>query len=277
MDKSSEIIQIGQQIAHLTVLGFYVNPKTNRTSANKYLCRCTCGKEITREAFFLNPMYNRSCGCMRAKKKEKEQKMPYTPKFSDLSGQRFGHLTAVRRTDAPRDRKKGVYFLCICDCGNSVLRQPDKLKSSNNASCGCRIGSKNWSNDDEYKVWNGMKQRCLNPNTPYYEKYKNRGICDKWLNYGNFINDMGKRPTPQHTLERIDNTKGYSKENCKWATRIEQQNNTCTNIFCEINGIKKTLAQWARYYDIPVRLVYSRKSKGWSIIDALTTPKRVFQ
>jgi hypothetical protein len=80
---------------------------------------------------------------------------------------------------------------------------------------------------EEYKIWLGMKQRCLNPKYEHYRNYGERGItiCDEWLKFENFIEDMGPRPSRKYTIERLENDYGYTSWNCKWATRKEQANN----------------------------------------------------
>jgi hypothetical protein len=86
------------------------------------------------------------------------------------------------------------------------------------------------SNTPEYEAWHSMKQRCDNPNHKYFVYYGGRGItyCSQWSDFTNFFADMGSRPSPEHTLERIDNDKGYAPDNCKWATMVEQNNNKRT-------------------------------------------------
>lgn len=108
------------------------------------------------------------------------------------------------------------------------------------------------SRTPEYKVWIAIKERCYNPNSEKYSLYGGRGIrvCDRWRHsFQNFINDMGKRPSPKHSLDRFpnNNTGHYEKENCRWATQKEQTGNTRKNIWIECGGQKMIQADWARY------------------------------
>jgi hypothetical protein len=107
----------------------------------------------------------------------------------------------------------------------------------------------------EHDAWRGMLARCRNPRHPSYKNYGGRGItaCERWNSFENFLDDMGKRPSPKHSLDRIDNNGNYEPGNCRWATRREQANNTRMNRFVTFDGRTMTLAQWARETGIHVR------------------------
>jgi len=128
----------------------------------------------------------------------------------------------------------------------------------------------------EYAIWSGMKGRCLNANDKAYQNYGGRGItvCETWMRFENFYNDMGNRPSLNHSLDRIDNNKGYCKENCRWAVRLEQENNKRTNTFYELNGERLTLANWARKINIESSTIKKRIDAGWGIERALTQVHR---
>jgi hypothetical protein len=159
-------------------------------------------------------------------------------------GQKFGKWTYLKDLDSIIvSNKKVRMVLCKCDCGEERSVSLSNLRNGNSISCGCvqkqvtkerqyfHGGRKNGS---EYTTWQGMKGRCYNPKHNSYKNYGGRGIkvCDRWLEYGkgflNFINDLGKKPTPNHTLDRIDGTKDYSKDNCRWETRSIQNKNRRT-------------------------------------------------
>lgn len=126
----------------------------------------------------------------------------------------------------------------------------------------------------EYNSYRAMLKRCYNKNHVAFDRYHGRGIsvCERWKkSFVNFYKDMGKRPSIDHTLERIDNTKGYYKENCKWATRKEQGNNRRTNIFLTLNGKTMTLTQWSESLGGTRHLVRLRIDRGWDLKRALTT------
>ena len=127
-----------------------------------------------------------------------------------------------------------------------------------------------------YNVWCLMKQRCLNPNNKSYPNYGGRGIqvCDRWLEFANFYEDMGK-PSDGMTLERIDNNGNYDPTNCKWATRKEQSNNQQHTRLIEFNGETYSVSEWARKLGLSQATLNSRLNRyGWSISRALTTPAR---
>lgn len=108
------------------------------------------------------------------------------------------------------------------------------------------------SNTKTYIKWASMKQRCNNASNANYRNYGGRGIeiCERWLKFENFYNDMGDPPTEKHTLGRIDNNKGYFPGNCRWETMKQQQNNKRGNRIIEFNGKIKTVSQWAEFLGI---------------------------
>lgn len=123
-----------------------------------------------------------------------------------------------------------------------------------------------------YATWGSMKRRCNNPNASNYYLYGGRGIgyVDRWESYDNFLRDMGERPGPDYSLDRINNTKDYGPENCRWATRLEQASNKRNNRFIEYKGKSKTLSEWARQYGINVGTLFARLNvQKWDIERAL--------
>lgn len=127
-----------------------------------------------------------------------------------------------------------------------------------------------------YKKWCAIKTRCFNPNCKDYHHYGGRGIviCEEWRNsFAAFLRDMGERPTMQHTIERIDNSKGYEPGNCRWATRAEQTENTRQTRLITFCGVTLSLAKWAKRIGVSSGTLKSRiDDLGWSIERALTTP-----
>lgn len=156
-----------------------------------------------------------------------------TPRV-DLTGRKFGRLRVIARK---HKTPLGHYFWeCECDCGAIVVKRGASLQSGNTLSCGClrkeKTGAKNRSHEQSgtlvYRVWRSMKYRCSNPRAKDYPDYGGRGIkvCERWLNsFENFLADLGPRPTPQHSIERLDNDGNYEPGNCVWATKQEQNRN----------------------------------------------------
>lgn len=127
----------------------------------------------------------------------------------------------------------------------------------------------------EHTSWRGMIARCTQPNNKMFAEYGGRGItvCARWLeSFDNFFADMGSKPTPHHTIERIVTKGNYEKSNCKWGTEIEQANNKRNNVFFTYDGRTQTAAQWAREIGLTYFTLYGRLSRGWSIERAITTP-----
>ena len=161
-------------------------------------------------------------------------------RFIDLTGQRFGKLTVIKRSENKEYqncRQTHVQFLCQCDCGNKVVVTSNNLRTGHTQSCGCekiqlvvnRSKKHGMTNTRLYGVWNTMRQRCLNPNNHKYKNYGGRGIkvCDEWLHdfmaFYDWSMDNGYKPGL--TIDRINNDGNYEPNNCRWTTMKVQNNN----------------------------------------------------
>lgn len=174
-------------------------------------------------------------------------------------------------------RRKGKFK---CRCGKEFIASINHVKYGSTNSCGCfnpanlKHGGRYTS---EYRAWCKMKERCLNPNTKEYIFYGGRGIkiCDRWLNsFENFLSDVGKRPSPKHSLDRFPNNNGdYEPLNFRWATKKEQSNNRRSNIILTHNGKTNTLSGWANELNIKPSVLRIRLSVlKWTVEEALSTP-----
>lgn len=166
--------------------------------------------------------------------------------LKDLKGKIFNGITVI---SDPFVINKRTYYKVQCHCGRKYRAAAYKIKNSLK-SCGCLSGYKHGHSPDDkksptYNRWDAMIQRCRAK--AHFKNYGSKGIkvCKRWLIFKNFLEDMGECP-PNLTLDRIDSTKGYYKENCRWADRIIQNNNTSRNVFYEYKGKRLTLSQWAR-------------------------------
>jgi len=127
-----------------------------------------------------------------------------------------------------------------------------------------------------YARWISIKGRCLNPNAQNYHRYGGRGvtICQEWVDsFESFYRDVGDPPSDKHSLDRIDNNKGYEPSNVRWATKREQSNNTISNIWIEHDGKHMTWSQWAEYLKVPYDLIMSRKRRG-ETIEQILQPRK---
>lgn len=202
----------------------------------------------------------------------------------DVTGQRFGKWTANRRSETKLYKNHTAYE-CRCDCGTERLVSVNLLLKGHTASCGCAgIAAAALKNTRHglyqhplQTTWRGMKERCYNPKKAAYPRYGGRGIkvCERWLNLENFIADNEVLALPGLTLDREDNDKDYSPENCRWVSQLIQANNRSDCVNLEFRGRTQTVSEWARELGMFEHTLRKRiQDSKWSVEDALTIPVR---
>lgn len=194
-------------------------------------------------------------------------------------------LSLVTISDRYRIDIYGRWFgLYECFCGRIFSADNYKIKKKHTKSCGCyklkypARKTHGKRKTPEYNIWAGMVQRCTNDNNEAYSYYKGRGITvsEEWLSsFENFYRDMGPRPGPDYSIDRIDNNKGYCKDNCRWATRKEQNNNQRKNKKVTFNGKTQSLHEWASELNMNYDTLHGRLfDHRWPIEKAFTKPVR---
>lgn len=233
------------------------------TKPMRWLCQCDCGNTKVINADHLGGDGTKSCGCLWLRRQ------------IDITGKRFGFLTALRR-DSNHKKK----WVCRCDCGNETSVFQENLKAGRTVSCGCHNLTKSKTHGltlhPLYGTWLTMVHRCTNPKHAQYHNYGGRGItvCDRWLaSFPAFLEDMGQRPKG-YTLERLDNDKGYCKENCVWAPWESQVVNKRTNRVFTAEGVTLIARDWAQLLGLSYSTFLQRLGRGWTLEEVIATPPK---
>lgn len=264
----------GKRFGKLTVL--YMMDERNKEGRIQWWCECDCGIQRACMGKELKDGTLTSCGCNQYGQDGSREK--------SIVNKVFGRLTAIKRVEDyyMPSGKKQIMYLCICECGNEVVLSKDYITGNSEIkSCGCwakeRIKERVYdlsgnpthglSHHPIYNSWCNMKQRCYNPNNHRYRYYGARGItiCDEWLNdfTAFYIWSINNGWEEGLSIDRIDNDKGYSPDNCRWADNKTQANNRSDNVYISINGETHTISEWCDYYEIENKcMVYQRRVKG---------------
>ena len=202
----------------------------------------------------------------------------------DMTIEKYNRLTPIERL---HKNKYGVYYWrFLCDCGNETITRMNGVKSGNTKSCGClnveklKDGERSFKHGDiktlTYRSWANLRNRCDNPENNRFHLYGGLGItyCDRWNDFINFKNDMGERPSKNHSIERINTLGNYEPENCKWATYKEQANNRKDNIKLKFKEKELTISEWSEITKIKAATLFQRFHNGWDVEKILNTPTR---
>lgn len=197
---------------------------------------------------------------------------------------KYGRLTIVGVFSDGKHKQAN----CVCDCGKTKTIRLSRIKAGGTKSCGClgkelfiarattHGATKDRKISSEYKAWATMLDRCYRTSHPSYGNYGGRGIavCDEWRHdFVKFLEDMGAKPSPKHSLDRIDNSKGYCKENCTWSTNLHQTRNRRSSLFVIYKGEQVYLKDLCNSKNVSYTKAWKRiRSQGWSVEDAIDNP-----
>jgi hypothetical protein len=195
--------------------------------------------------------------------------------FKDLTNQQFTDLTVLAFSTVTKRGK--ATWLCQCRCGNKTVAAGDNLRRGHTRSCGCLVKAANTTHElthiPEYTVFHSAKARCTNLNNPAFAGYGGRGIEFRFKSITDLIEDIGFRPTNEHSLDRIDNNGHYEFGNVRWATHDVQSFNKRSNRYIEVSGKRLTIVQWAQVLGIePNRISTRLNTLKWCESCAVTLP-----
>lgn len=206
-------------------------------------------------------------------------------KITNEAGNRYGRLFVIGFHSI---KKRRARWNCICDCGRQKVALGYTLRNGKTKSCGCyhvdRVRESCMTHGStvgrvytgkvptEYSTWNNIKQRCLNLNNKNFDRYGGRGIkiCKRWLNFKNFIKDMGQKPNLKSTINRKNNNGNYTSKNCHWTTMKCQQRNRISNRVLGDFGKKRCQSEWAELLGCTSGAIAHRIKSGWSVSDAVS-------
>lgn len=250
-----------------------VNGPAHKSGDRKECAHCGAAMIRKQNQNGINWTRRRFCSVQCSNRSQRRNSPPV-----DLAGQRFGRWVVA--SYAGRDRGRRHLWDCCCDCGSRNVIEDSSLKCGNSKSCGCaqreasaRAGAATATHGmskkaPEYYVWSSLKQRCLNPNVRNWSDYGGRGIkvCDRWkVSFEAFYADMGPRPSPHHSIDRLDNDGDYEPSNCCWRELGGQVRNRRSNIRVVVNGVEMILTDAAAKYGVKYSTALARYHKGWSI------------
>lgn len=197
--------------------------------------------------------------------------------LGELVGRRFGRLVVIEMSH--RHRKYIKYWRCLCDCGKEKITSQNSLIAAHVRSCGClqqenrkTINRKHGMRQTRfYGIWKGINGRCHVPSNHAYSQYGAKGVTSEWKDsfiafkrdmYQSYLKHVAKHGEKDTTIDRIDNSKGYSKANCRWATNREQSNNRSITVRAEIEGVTRTLVEWSEVSGIGLATIRTRYGRG---------------
>ena len=262
----------GRRFGKLTVIERapnYISPSGRASTMWK--CKCDCGTVLSIRSSHLKEGKSKSCGCNGGK-------------LINIIGHKFGKLVVVEKIN---DKNQRVKYKCKCNCGNIVLVDSYNLRHGIANPCDCSQKKQNGVYNAAYKhggsktrlysIWQGMLNRCRNPNVNRYDHYGGRGIsvCNDWNDFVAFQNwALSNGYSAELSIDRIDVNGDYCPENCRWVDTQTQSNNKTTSRIIEFNGECHNVAEWSIITGINRGTIQSRLQRGWSVARALSNPHR---